>query len=1025
MKMRIKHLLLALLTFISVGSFAQGGEYDQSFSVGTGFNGAVNTMLLQSDGKVIVGGTFTSFNEVGINRIARLNIDGTLDETFLVGEGFASPVVSMALQSDGKIVVVGGNTATFYWIKRLNSNGTSDDSFSMPGTGVNGVIWAVGIQSTGKIIIAGNFTAYNSVLRSRVARLHADGSLDEDFNPSVPFNNAIYSLDISSEDKILLGGIFTSPKYYVTMLNADGTSNSDFGEHPFIEGYAVKFLSDGKVLVGGVWSGTGTGYLRRLNTNGTYDNTFNQTSFNSSVLTLTIQVDGKVLVGGDFTNGIQRLTANGVSDPYVVGSGFNGIPGVKSILVQTDGKVLVGGGLFSSYNGFSSNRIARLLNCNANIEITQQPQAVSACVGSDAVFSIATTGEGLTYQWQVSSNGGTTFQNLDNGDAYSGVLTNELTISPVAQSMSNYRYRCIISQGSCIKTSTAATLSVLYQEVVSHPVSAETCEGVNAAFTVVLSGSFGNFQWQVDDGSGFVDLENSINYSGVNSTTLTVVQPSYGLNGYSYRLVASRCEPIYSNAATLTVKPKPNITVNPIASQGLCVSGDAEISIETEGGPYIYQWFRGTTSLSNNETYSGVNTPTLQITGATTALNNSAFRCFVQNEETGCYTQSTYSLFYVYTTPSVGTHPVDVEKCMGSSGDVVFTVALSNPQAGVSYQWQVNSGNGYENISNSSLYNGANHQTLVLSFASLTSDLTGNLYRCLVGACDPPVASFEAQLILHEMPQITQQPEIQTICVGGEATFSVGVTGSNVGYQWQSFYNGTYTDLTNNDTYFGVNSNTLIISDAQLSLDNYYYRCVIESGTCSVNSSLSRLIVRSYPQISLHPTNVTVNAGVNATFTVSATGTSLSYQWQANGVNIENGTHVGGANSSTLILFGTGNSAYNGALIQCVITSLSTCSVTSNEALLTVNPTSIANNELANAISIYPVPSNGTFTIENSYSSNVIVYIENTIGQRLAEFPLNERSSIQIDALAGGAGTYIVRVMAKDGQVAIKRMIIQ
>lgn len=1023
--MKSKLLLFLLLTFISIGSFAQGGEYDQSFNVGTGFNGAVNAMLLQSDGKVIVGGAFTSYNDVEINRIARLNADGSLDETFLVGEGFNAPVLAMALQSDGKVVVVGGSPATIYWVKRLNSDGTNDDSFSMPGTGVNGVIWAVGIQSTGKIIIAGNFTSYNSVARSRVARLNTDGSLDASFDPGSGFNNAVYSLDINPEDKIIVGGIFSFPQNNIALLNSDGTHDNSFTNHPWIEGYTVKFLASGKVLVGGLWSGTGVGYLRRVNINGLHDATFNQTSFSSSVLSLAIQPDNRVLVGGDFAGGIVRLTSEGQADPFVAGSGFNGVPGVKSILVQSDGKVLAGGGLFSSYNGFSSNRIARLLNCNADAEITQQPQAVSACVGSDAVFSLATTGEGLTYQWQVSSNGGTTFQNLDNGDAYSGVLTNELTISPVAQSMSNYRYRCIVTQGSCIKTSAAATLSVLFQQVIDHPVSAETCEGVNAAFTVLLSGSFGNYQWQVDDGSGFVDLESSIYYSGVNTSTLTVVQPSYGLNGYSYRLVASMCEPVYSNAATLTVKPKPNITVNPIASQGLCVSGDAEISIETEGEPYIYQWYRSSTSLTNNETYSGVNTPTLQITGATTALNNSAFRCIVQNEETGCFAQSTYSMLYVYSTPVVATHPADVERCIGTSGDVVFSVTLSNSQSGVTYQWQVNSGNGYENISNSSLYNGANHQTLVLSFASLTSDLSGNLYRCLVGACDPPVASFEAQLILHEMPQITQQPEIQTICVGGEATFSVGVTGSNVGYQWQSFYNGTYTDLTNNDTYFGVNSNTLIINDAQLSLDNYYYRCVIESGTCSVNSSLSRLIVRSYPQISLHPTNVTVNAGVNATFTVSATGTSLSYQWQANGVNLENGTHVGGANSSTLILFGTGNSAYNGAFIQCVITSLSTCSVTSNEALLTVNPTSIANNELANAISIYPVPSNGTFTIENSYSSNVIVYIENTIGQRLAEFPLNERSSIQIDALAGVAGTYIVRVMAKDGQVAIKRMIIQ
>jgi uncharacterized delta-60 repeat protein len=1021
--MKLKLLISFFLLAFSARGLAQGGEYDQSFSVGAGFNGAVNGMLIQSSGKIVAGGAFTSYNGTAVGSVVRLNTDGTLDESFTLDASFPAPVIAMALQGDGKIVVVGGSPATFYWIKRLNSDGTNDDTFSMPGAGVNGVIWAVGIQSTGKIIIAGNFNSYNSVARSRVARLNSDGSLDDTFIPTAVFNNAIYSLDIASDDKILVGGIFTSTKQYMDVLNADGTTNVDFGGHPFIEGYAVKFLGDGKMLVGGVWSGTGTGYLRRVNTNGTHDATFNQTSFNNSVLSLAIQPDGKVLVGGDFTNGIQRLTVNGISDPFLTGTGFNGTPGVKSILVQSDGKVLVGGGLFTSYNGFPSSRIARLLSCSSTTEITQQPQALSLCVGGDGEFSVIAPGEGLTYQWQMSSDGGVTFTNLLDGGIFTGTTTSTLALTSVTSDLHFRHFRCIVGDGSCVKTSDKASLSVLYQEISANPVNAETCEGINAAFTVVVAGSFGNYQWQVDAGGEYVDLENNAMYSGVNTSTLTIVQPLYALNGYNYRLVASRCIPVYSEPATLTVKPMPVITLNPISSQGLCESGDAIISIETEGGPYIYQWFRGSTSLSDNETYSGVNTPTLQITGATSALNNSAFRCYVQNETTGCYTQSTYSLFYVYSTPVVGTHPVDVEKCLGTSGDVVFSVALSNPQVGVTYQWQVDSGNGYENIANSSLYNGANHYNLVLSFASLTTELSGNLYRCLVGACDPPVASFEALLILHSQPQILQQPQLQTTCAGSEVTFSVEAPGSNIGYQWQSYVGGTYTNLTNNDIYFGVNSNTLIINGADVALDNYYYRCVIESGTCTVNSGLARLIVRSYPQISVHPSDVTVNAGSNAVFTVTATGTSLSYQWQANGVNLENGTHVSGAQGPTLVLLSSGNAAYNGAQIRCIVTSLSTCSTPSNEALLTINGTSVETNELFSQVSVYPVPNNGRFTVENGSSTSVVVYVENALGQKIMEFPLGLNTSREVNQQLS-SGMFLVRITAANGQVAVKRIIV-
>src|SRR5690606_32753107 len=145
--------------------------------VGNGFNNVINSMSIQDDGKIIVGGNFTSYDGTARNRIARLNTDGALDTAVEVGNGFNNVINSMSIQDDGKIIV-GGNFTSYDGtarnrIARLNTDGSLDTSFVV-GNGFNNVINSMSIQDDGKIIVGGNFTSYDGTARNRIARLNTD-----------------------------------------------------------------------------------------------------------------------------------------------------------------------------------------------------------------------------------------------------------------------------------------------------------------------------------------------------------------------------------------------------------------------------------------------------------------------------------------------------------------------------------------------------------------------------------------------------------------------------------------------------------------------------------------------------------------------------------------------------------------------------------------------------------------------------------------------------------------------------------
>ena len=272
-------------------------------------NAQIYSLALQGDKKILVGGGVTTLCGKSINRIGRLNADGTLDTTF--NPGASDSVVSMAVQLDGKILI-GGCFATLSgqtrnYIGRLNADGTLDTAFN---PGANGLVWPLVVQADGKMLVGGNFTTLGGQTRNRIGRLNPDGTVDSLFDPGA--NSTVYSLTLQADGKILVGGNFTTlggqSRSKLGRLNADGTVDTTFNPGADNTVWCLAVQWDGKILVGGDFTtlgGQSGSRIGRLNADGTVDTTFNPGA-NYSVYSLALQADGKILTSGNFTQASHR-----------------------------------------------------------------------------------------------------------------------------------------------------------------------------------------------------------------------------------------------------------------------------------------------------------------------------------------------------------------------------------------------------------------------------------------------------------------------------------------------------------------------------------------------------------------------------------------------------------------------------------------------------------------------------------------------------------------------------------------------
>ncbi|MCB0402529.1 MAG: T9SS type A sorting domain-containing protein [Flavobacteriales bacterium] len=406
--------LIFLFQVVITGSaLAQSGVPDATFGSSgitiTDINGnddAARNMLLQPDGKIIVGG----YTDIGTDEdflLVRYLADGSLDNSF----GTSGKVIThisdgndvirgLALQSDGKIMAVGyaGVTNEFLSIVRYNSNGSLDNSFAAngmdslliydnPGSDRT-VPNDVKIQADGKILVAGFTKNSAGDLNCMVVRYDANGTLDATYGiggkvvtPLGPGEAQWEHIAIQPDGKVVVVGYYNNGGPNNTMAIArydqfggldNGFANNGIAVQAVASGnneaYSVVIQPNNHILVGGVApNGNDVDFvLIRLEVNGALDNTFGSSGIvitelgnnvDDYLTQIELQPDGKILACGASFNttndlALVRYQADGSLDTSF-GPGNNGIvtgsyPAADEIAfalsLQPDGKVLLAGG---------------------------------------------------------------------------------------------------------------------------------------------------------------------------------------------------------------------------------------------------------------------------------------------------------------------------------------------------------------------------------------------------------------------------------------------------------------------------------------------------------------------------------------------------------------------------------------------------------------------------------------------------------------------------------------------------------
>jgi uncharacterized delta-60 repeat protein len=443
----------------------------------------VKSLAFQPDGKIVVGGRFERIGNTTQQGIARLNADGSWDSSY----GFNQPgtdrdVFAVALDPEDRCLVAGEfsfiNGVPRQGLARLNPDGSADETFKNVLIGPYGYAYALALQSDGKVIVGGAYKSIDGVAQTNLARLNDDGSIDASFTPQLGVGsvNGVYTMALQPDGKVIIGGYFNSvgglPRKNLARLHPDGSVDSAFlndmaglNARP----NSIALQPDGKILVAG-WFESVNGATRyglaRLNSNGAIDPSFASIcQSSSSAWAIAVQHDGKILVGGYLTiNGqrycLVRLHSDGTLDPtfFPVEAQYGGE--VLAVAIQPDARIVVAGA-FTIFGQASCCRVVRLLGDWQAPTILSPPRDQTAEIGVTAIFRVKATGfPPVTCQWYFNET------NLLTG------CTNATLSLPDVNPSNMGNYRVVVAHAGGAITSAPVTLAII------SPVERRTVPGL-------------------------------------------------------------------------------------------------------------------------------------------------------------------------------------------------------------------------------------------------------------------------------------------------------------------------------------------------------------------------------------------------------------------------------------------------------------------------------------------------------------------------------------------------------------------
>ncbi|NLX20918.1 MAG: family 10 glycosylhydrolase [Phycisphaerae bacterium] len=521
--------------------------------------------------------------------------------------------------------------------------------------------------------------------------------------------------------------------------------------------------------------------------------------------------------------------------------------------------------------------------------ITEHPADQTVATGATATFTVQVSGSSpFTYQWQKDGS------DLTDGGRISGASTSTLQITSI-EPADAADYRCVVTNPYGSATSDAATLTVtgapVPPTITQQPANQQVAAGATATFSIQATGDAPlSYKWQKDN----ADLADGGRISGAATATLQISSVEAGDAG-GYRCVVT-------NPAGSDTSSTANLTL---------LSGPVEFIVESRSGGLNFASYSEIGSWASSSAKSTA-------PGVTTGIGSRlAYISASGQDATFTFNPSTTGSYEIFVTGPLSTNtPANARHIITHAGGAtdVFVDQNNNTNPGYSTRW-----------------NSLGQYTLTADQPwTVVITTTGSTAGTGSTALRTDAVKWQLVAVSSQPPTIVQHPADTSVCPLGAAAFSVTATGEgSLSYRWQK----NDANLTNGGHYTGVTSPTLTVSNADTN-DVAAYRCVVTNDGGSTTSNAATLSLKPTTTVTQHPLPLEVPIGATAFFTVQATGGSLSYQWQKDGVNlIENG-HLVGVTADTLTIPDV--TLTDAGAYRCVVTG--ECgAVTSTEAVLSVS----------------------------------------------------------------------------------------
>ncbi len=601
------------------------------------------------------------------------------------------------------------------------------------------------------------------------------------------------------------------------------------------------------------------------------------------------------------------------------------------------------------------------LTVNEQPEITAQPVSVVICEVSNTSFTVnAGVTTGATYQWQVSSNGGTSYSNISIGGIYSGITSNTLNLNSVPLGNNGYLYRVVVG-GTCAPNviSEGALLTVQQAPVITGQPSAQVvCEGSTTTFAVNAVGTGLTYQWK----------KNGTDISSATSASLVLSSVSAADAADYTVLVKGPCNTtgVLSSVATLTVNEQPEITNHPISSV-ICETGNTSFTVNagvTTGA--TYQWQISTnggtiyTNISNGGIYAGAMNATLSLTAAPLTNNGYLYRVVVGGTCSPAVT-SNAALLTVQQAPVITVQPSSPTVCEGSA----VTLNVTAVGTGLTYQWQKNGTD----------IGGANGPSLI--FSSVSTADAGNYTVLVKGTCNTTgVLSSTGAVTVNRIPNALATDV--TICSGSTTSIAItnpnGVTGTAFNWTVQSSVNVTGALAGSGN----VIAQALTVTDGHTSgLVTYLIRPT--AAGCTGAAYAVQASVMPVPTVAASPQTICSGESTSVAISNPNAVSGTIFNWTIGSVTNITGA---GSGSGTVIsqVLASMDGVTNGTVTYHITPIANGCSGTPVDVIVTVSPKPVITNSASTLIAEVCSATTLNFLPTSTISGTTFTWTSSVIG---------------------------------------------